>query len=47
MTKSKSSASSIVVLSIPVIHLANSAQSLNAACVTGPATVVISPPTKM
>ena len=34
MAKSKSSASSIVVPSIFVIHLVNGAQCLNAACVT-------------
>ena len=48
MTKSKSSASSIVVLSIFVIHLVNGAQFLNA---TGVellcAVVMISPRTKM
>ena len=47
MTKSKSSASSIVVLSIFVIHLVNVAQFLNATCVTGAAVTVISPFTKM
>ena len=34
MTKSESSASSVVALSIFVIHLVNGAQFLNAACVT-------------
>ena len=47
MTKSKSSASSIVVPSIFVIHLANGAQFLNATCVVGAALTVISPLTKM
>ena len=47
MTKSKSSASSIVVPSIFVIHLVNGAQFLNATCVAGAATTVISPLTKM
>ena len=34
MTKSESSASSILVPSVFVIHLVNGAQFLNAACVT-------------
>ena len=34
MTKSKSSASSIAILPITVIHLMNGAQFLNATCVT-------------
>ena len=37
MTKSKFSASSIVVTSIFVIHLVNGAQFLNATCVSGAA----------
>ena len=41
MTKSKSSASSVVVPSIFVIHLANGTQFLNATCVAGAATTVI------
>ena len=45
MTKSKSSASSVVVLSIFVIHLVNGAQSLNDT--SGAAVTVISPFTKM
>ena len=47
MTKSKSSASSIVVSSIFVIHLVNGAQILNTTCVTTAAVTVISPSTKM
>ena len=47
MTKSKSSASSIVVSSIFVIHLVNSAQFLNATCVAGAATTVILSLTKI
>ena len=47
MTKSKYSASSIVFSSIFVRHLVNGAQFLNATCVTGAATTVISPLTKM
>ena len=47
MTKSNSSASPIVVSSIFVIHLVNGAQFLNATCVAGVATTVISPFTKM
>ena len=40
MTKSKSSASSIVVSSIVVIHLMNGAQFLNATCVARAAVTV-------
>ena len=47
MTKSKSQASSIIVSSIVVIHLVNGAKFLNATCVAGAATTVISPLTKM
>ena len=47
MTKSKSSASSIVVSSVFVVHLMNTAQFLNATCVAGAATTVISPLAKM
>ena len=47
MTKSKSSASSIVVPSIFVIHLVNGSQYLNDTCVAGAAVTVISPLTKM
>ena len=47
MAKSKSSASSIVIPSISVIHLVNVAQFLNATCVAGAATIVISPVTKI
>ena len=47
MTKSKSSASSIVVSSVFVIHLVNGAQFLNANCVAGFALTVISSLTKM
>ena len=41
MTKSKSSASSIVVPSIFVKHLVNDAQFLNDTCVAGAAATVI------
>ena len=47
MTKTKPQASSIIVSSIVVIHLVNGAQFLNATCVAGAATTVISPLTKM
>ena len=47
MTKYKSSASSIVVSSIFVIHLLNGAQFLLANCVSGAATKVMSPLTKI
>ena len=47
MAKSKSSALSIVVPSIFVIHLVSDTQSLNATCATGAAVTVISPHTKM
>ena len=49
MTKSKSSASSVVVSSIFVIHqfFVNGAQFLNATCVEGGAMTVIPPLTKM
>ena len=47
MTKSKSSASSIIVLLTFVIHLMNGAQFLNATCVVGAAVTIISPLTKM
>ena len=47
MTKPKSSASSIVVPSIFVIHLVNGVQFLNATCVAPAAVTVISPLTKM
>ena len=47
MTNSKSSGSSIVVLSIFVIHLVNSAQILNDTCVPGAGLTVLSPFTKM
>ena len=47
MTKSKSSASSIVVPSIFVIHLVNGAQFLNATCISPAAVTVISPLTKI
>ena len=43
MTKSKSSASSIFVPSIFVIHLVNGAQFLNATCVLGVAATVTLP----
>ena len=47
ITKSKSSASSIVVLSIFVIYLVNRAQYLNDIFVVGAAVTVISPLTKI
>ena len=48
MTRSKSSASSIVVPTIFVIQLVNGAQlNLNDICVCGAAVTVISPFTKM
>ena len=47
MTKSKFSASSIVVPSIFVMHLANGAQFLNDTCVAGAAATVILLFTKM
>ena len=47
MTKSKFSASSIVVPSCFVIHLVNGAQFLNATCVSGATIIVISPVTEM
>ena len=47
MTKSKSSALSIVAPSILVIHLVNGVQFSNDACVSGAAVTVISPLTKM
>ena len=47
MTKPKSSASSIVVLSIFVIHLVNGAQFLNTIFVARAAAIVISPVTKI
>ena len=47
MTKSKFSASSIVVLSIFVMHLVNGAQILNATCVAGAAATVISSVTEI
>ena len=47
MTKSKSSASSIVVSSAFVMHSVNGAQFLNATCVAGAAVTVISPLTEM
>ena len=47
MTKSKSLASSIVLSSIFVIYLANGAQFLNATCIPGAATTVVSPLTKI
>ena len=47
MTKSKTSAWSIVVLSIFVIHLVNGAQILKDTCVVGAAVTVILPLTKM
>ena len=43
MTKSKPSVSSIVVQSNFVIHLENGAEFLNATCVVGAVTTVISP----
>ena len=42
MAKSKSSASSIVVPSIFVIHLVNGKHSLSATCVAGPSVTIIS-----
>ena len=47
MTKSKSSASSIVVSSTFMILLMNGAQFFDCACVAGGAVTVISPITKM
>ena len=47
MTKSKSSASSIVIPSIFVIHLVNGAQFLNASCVARATVTVMSPLIKM
>ena len=47
MTKSKLPASSIVVPSIFVIYLVNGADVLDATCVCGAATTVISSFTKM
>ena len=47
MTKSKSSASSIVVSSIFVIYLVNGALLLNVTCVVPAAVAVISPLTKI
>ena len=47
MTKSKSSASSIVVSSIFVIHLVNGAQFLNDTCAAGAAVTVIISLTKI
>ena len=47
MTKSKPSASSIVVPSIRVIDIVNDAQFLNDTCVVGAAVTVILPFTKM
>ena len=47
MTKSKSTALSIVVPSIFVIHLVSGAQFLNDTYVAGVAVTVISPLTKM
>ena len=47
MTKSKSSASSIVVLPISVIHLVNGAQFVSDTCVAGAAVTVISLLTKI
>ena len=47
MTKSKFSASSIVVLWIFVIHLVSGAQFVNTTCVAGAAMTVISPVTEM
>ena len=47
MTRSKSSASFIVVPSIFVICLVNGAQILNATCVAEDAMTVISPLTKL
>ena len=47
LTKSKSSALSIVVPSIFAIHSVNGAQLLNASCAAPAAVIVISPHTKM
>ena len=47
MTKSKSSASSIVVPSIFVIYLVNGAQFLNATCDAGCPIIVTLPLTKI
>ena len=47
MTKSKSSALSIVVQSTFVIHLVNGAQFLNTTCVVGVALTLILPLTKI
>ena len=47
MIKSKSSASSIVVPLIFVIHIVYGTQFLNATCVSGAAMTLISPVTKM
>ena len=47
MTKSKFSASFIVVPSIFVIHLINSTQYFNVTCVTPATLIAISPFTKM
>ena len=47
MTKSKSSVSSTVILTIFVIHLVNGTQFLNATFVAGAAVTVISPLNKM
>ena len=47
MAKSKLSASSIIVPSVFVIHLANYAQFSKATCAAGEATTVISTITKM
>ena len=47
MTKSKSSASSIVLPSSFAIHLVNGAQFLYATCVAGAVVTVILPHTRM
>ena len=47
MSISKSSASSIAVPSVFVIHLVNGAEFLNTSCVAGAAVTVILPITKM
>ena len=47
MTKSKSSASSTIVRSIFVEHLANGAKYLNDTCTAGNAVTVLSPFTKI
>ena len=47
MTKSKSSASSIIVPSFFVKYLVNDAQFLNATCVSGAAVSAILPLTKI